>query len=321
MVSTIDENLVIKRKQKASQIINRAVLAESEDSFKSLLHYHLLQVDDLLEYYHGDNRSPIARTIETLSHCLKSRKKIILVGCGKSLKIAMKINATLHSMGLASIYLHPTEAMHGDIGVVNEGDCLMACSSSGETEEIINLLNYLTTRGGWRQRNGKDITLISVCGNANSTIAQMCDELVLVPQKYSESEIQNGLKAPTLSTTSMLIVLDCLCVALSQVYYDGDLSKRNAVFNVMHPGGCIGKNTSRLENGKHSAVSPFVGKIRREMTELEVLQTLVVYDWIEWEGQKKLPSKILQIRYKLWKQQNLTAPLGNSFTNYLAEQL
>lgn len=320
MVSTIDEHLVIKRKQKPSQIVNRAVLAESEESFKSLLHHHLLQVDDLLEYYYGDHEYTIGRTIETLSHCLKSQKKIILVGCGKSLKIAIKIVATLHSMGLASIYLHPTEAMHGDIGVVNKGDCLIACSNSGETEEIINLLKYLNNCGDWRQGNGKDITLISVCANANSTIAQMCDELVLVPQKYDECEIQNGLKAPTLSTTSMLIILDCLCLALSQVYYDGDLSKRNEAFNVMHPGGCIGKKTSSVvENGNRAPVTTFVGTIRREMTELEVLQTLVVYDWIEWEGEKKLPSKILQLRYKLWKQQNPTA-VGKSFTRYLAEQ-
>ncbi|CCE92159.1 SIS domain-containing protein TDEL_0D05750 [Torulaspora delbrueckii] len=292
-----------------SQDCNGSVLELSAKSFGTLLQNQSLQVDHLLEHYFcDDNLTSVRRIIKVLCDCLGRGQKIILVGIGKSLKIAEKCAATLQSMGLASITMHPTDALHGDIGSIQSGDCVLACSSSGETEEIINLLRYLDNNDVWSV-----VHKIAVCRDSQSTLAQMSDECLLVPQKHKECEIQNGLPAPTVSSTSMLVVLDCLSLALSQAFRNGDLVARNKLFSTMHPGGSIGKKNQ--PNGVHSATVE-TGKIHIGMNELEILRAVTLNDWVEWESTITLPSKVIKSLYKNWASDQHT-----SFDRYLARKL
>ncbi|QLL32995.1 hypothetical protein HG536_0D05170 [Torulaspora globosa] len=297
-----------------------AVINSSIASFKTLLTHHSIQVDRLVDYYYTDANAAVSvgRIIQMLCNCLKARNKIIFVGCGKSLKIANKVVSTLQSMGMSSISMHPTDALHGDIGTVGEGDCIMACSTSGETEEIIQLLKYLDEKEIWHGENGRRIQKVAVTAEAHSTIGSMSDECLLVPKKVKECEVQNGLKAPTVSSTSMLIVLDCLSLALSQAHSNGDLATRNKVFEVMHPGGKIGETTRSNGSNTPPPTRTIVdaAKIRCGMSELDILQAVILYDWIDWDGKKQVPSVVVQSHYRAWKKSN-----SGAFDQYLNDIL
>lgn len=293
-----------------------AVINSSISSFKTLLTHHSIQVDRLVDYYYTDeSAASLGRIIQMLRNCLQARNKLIFVGCGKSLKIAQKVVSTLQSMGMSSISMHPTDALHGDIGTVGEGDCIMACSTSGETDEIIQLLKYLDEKEIWRGENGRRIQKVAVTADPHSTIGSMSDECLLVPKKVKECEVQSGLKAPTISSTSMLIVLDCLSLALSQAYSNGDLATRNKVFEVMHPGGKIGETTR--SNGSNTPpptpVTVDAAKIRCGMSELDILQAATLYDWIDWDGKTQVPSVVVRSHYRAWKKTNS----GKTFDKYL----
>lgn len=280
------------------------VLESSANSFGTLLQNQSLQVEYLVEhYYNDDHLGSIRRIIRLLCECLEQNHKIVLVGIGKSLKIADKCVATLQSMGLASMTLHPTDALHGDIGSIQNGDCILACSSSGESEEIINLLRYLDAHDVWTS-----INKIAVCRDPKSTLAQLADECLLVPQKHKECEIQNGLPAPTVSSTSMLVVLDCLSLALSQAFRNGDLDARNRLFNAMHPGGSIGKK--KAPNGtEYRTIQP--GKIRSGMNELQILQQAFLHDWVQWQDSPAVPSTLIKSLYKKWTKDQPQSTLDN----------
>ncbi|MBL7158401.1 MAG: KpsF/GutQ family sugar-phosphate isomerase [Candidatus Omnitrophica bacterium] len=154
----------------------------------------------------------------------KSKGRVIVTGMGKPGFIAQKISATLSSTGTPSLYLHPAEALHGDLGRVTRDDCLIAFSNSGETEEILKLLPILKKIGS---------RLIAVTGNKKSTLAKNSDFVIDASVKKEACSL--GL-APTTSTTAMLAVGDALCVSL--------LDKkgfREKDFAFYHPGGALGK--------------------------------------------------------------------------------
>jgi len=154
----------------------------------------------------------------------KSKGRVIVTGMGKPGFIAQKISATLSSTGTPSLYLHPAEALHGDLGRVMRDDCLIAFSNSGETEEILKLLPILKKIGS---------RLIAVTGNKKSTLAKNSDFVIDASVKKEACSL--GL-APTTSTTAMLAVGDALCVSL--------LDKkgfREKDFAFYHPGGALGK--------------------------------------------------------------------------------
>jgi arabinose-5-phosphate isomerase len=146
---------------------------------------------------------------------------------GKSGLIARKIVATLNSTGTAAIYLHPTDALHGDLGMVRKEDVVVLISKSGNTEEVANLVPMLKRIG---------VKMIAMCGNENSRLAQECDIFLNVSVK--EEACPHDL-APTASTTATLAMGDALSVAL--------LQKRNFTiedFAFLHPGGSLGKRLS-----------------------------------------------------------------------------
>jgi len=154
----------------------------------------------------------------------KINGRVIVTGMGKPGFIARKISATLSSTGTPSLYLHPAEALHGDLGRVTKEDCLLAFSNSGETEEIVKLLPIVKKIGA---------RVIACVGNLKSTLAKNADYILDVAVEREACSL--GL-APTTSTTAMLAMGDALSVSLLD--RKGFKEKDFALF---HPGGMLGK--------------------------------------------------------------------------------
>jgi arabinose-5-phosphate isomerase len=165
---------------------------------------------------------------------LACQGRVVVAGMGKSGLIGQKISATLSSTGTPSFFLHPAEALHGDLGRLVRGDVLLALSYSGETEELLRLLDTVKRLS---------IPLISLTGNAASTLGQMSDVLIDVGIRQEACPL--GL-APTASTTAMLAMGDALAMAL--------LEKRGFKeedYAALHPGGGLGVRLRRVESLMH----------------------------------------------------------------------
>lgn len=160
--------------------------------------------------------------------------RVIVTGMGKSGIIAHKLSATLSSTGTPAVFLHAAEAVHGDLGVVQAEDTVVALSYSGETEELIRLLESIRRIGA---------RLIAITGHATSTLGQAAD--VALNCAVAEEACPNNL-APTASTTAMLALGDALAMALSQ-----RKGFRAEHFADLHPGGRLGKKLMRVEALMH----------------------------------------------------------------------
>src|SRR6204780_2490753 len=183
----------------------------------------------------GPMAAPFRRAVELILRCGKENGRVVVTGMGKSGIIAQKITATLSSTGSPALFLHPAEAVHGDLGVLMPGDVVIALSASGETEEILRLLATLKRKGD---------ALISFCCNLQSTLAQASD----VALDCGVEREACGLNlAPTASTTAMLALGDALAVAVS-------LRKgfRAEDFAELHPGGKLGKRLAKVRDLMHS---------------------------------------------------------------------
>jgi arabinose-5-phosphate isomerase len=191
----------------------------------------------------GSMAEPFARAVELILRCGEERGRVVVTGMGKSGIIAQKFAATLSSTGSPALFLHPAEAVHGDLGVLMPGDVVVALSSSGETEEILRLLATLKRKGD---------ALVSFCCNLNSTLAAASD----VALDCGVEREACGLNlAPTASTTTMLALGDALAVAVS-------LRKgfRAEDFAELHPGGKLGKRLAKVRDLMHSGGEvPVVG--------------------------------------------------------------
>jgi arabinose-5-phosphate isomerase len=182
------------------------------------------------------------RALELLHGC---RGRAVVTGMGKSGIVARKIAATLSSTGTPALFLHPAEAVHGDLGMLVAGDVVLALSASGETEEILILLATIKRLG---------ISLISLTGDAlysaaasaapKSTLAQAAD--VALDCSVAQEACSLGL-APTASTTTMLALGDALAVALSE-----KRGFKEEDFADLHPGGKLGKKLARVSSLMHS---------------------------------------------------------------------
>ncbi|MBW5802723.1 KpsF/GutQ family sugar-phosphate isomerase [Coxiella endosymbiont of Ornithodoros amblus] len=157
----------------------------------------------------------------TLFNC---KGRVVVLGVGKSGHIAKKIAATLASTGTPSFYVHPSEASHGDMGMVTPQDVALAISYSGETQEIINLLPTLKRLG---------VALIALSGKMQSTLARIADTVIDVSVEQEACPL--GL-APTSSTTAMLVMGDALAIALLEArgFTADDFAR-------VHPGGSLGR--------------------------------------------------------------------------------
>jgi arabinose-5-phosphate isomerase len=166
--------------------------------------------------------------VEALSSC---RGRVVVTGMGKSGIIAQKVAATLSSTGTPALFLHPAEAIHGDLGMVVKGDVVLALSSSGETEEILRLLEFLKRL---------EIPLIAMTGGASSTLARSAAHAISV--EISREACPLNL-APTASTTALLAMGDALAMALLE-----KKGFREEDFAALHPGGKLGKKFLRVRD-------------------------------------------------------------------------
>jgi arabinose-5-phosphate isomerase len=183
----------------------------------------------------GGMAGPFAQAVELVVRCGEERGRVVVTGMGKSGIIAQKIAATLSSTGSPALFLHPAEAVHGDLGVLMPDDVVVALSASGETEEILRLLATLKRKGD---------ALISFCCNLESTLARASDVVLDVGV---EREACGMNLAPTASTTAMLALGDALAIAVS-------LRKgfRPEDFADLHPGGKLGKKLKLVRDLMHA---------------------------------------------------------------------
>lgn len=183
----------------------------------------------------GTMAAPFARAVELVVATAARGSRVILLGMGKSGLIARKIAATLCSTGTPAYFLHPAEALHGDLGVMSAGDVVIALSSSGETDEVLALLPAIARLG---------CTLISLCGADGSTLMQ-ASEVWLDASVTTEAGALN--LAPTASTTVMLALGDALAVEVSRCR-----GFAAADFAELHPGGRLGRRLARVSELMHT---------------------------------------------------------------------
>jgi arabinose-5-phosphate isomerase len=212
------------------------------------------------------------RALELIYRC---SGRVVVTGMGKSGIIARKIAATLNSTGTPALFMHPVEAVHGDLGMVVRGDVVLALSASGETEEILRLLATLKRL----QVPLMSMTCDGIMDGRNkfSTLAGASD--IALDCSVTEEACSLGL-APTASTTSMLALGDALAMALAE-----KRGFKEEDFASLHPGGKLGKRLARVESLMHTGdavprVTPrtTMPEVIYEMSRKKLGMTAVVED-------------------------------------------
>jgi arabinose-5-phosphate isomerase len=199
----------------------------SLDSARRVLRIEAQAIQDLLARLD----SSVSRAVDLLLTC---KGRVVVAGMGKSGLVGRKISATLSSTGTPSFFLHPAEALHGDLGMVARGDSLLAISYGGETPEILDLLEALKRL---------EIPIVSITGNLKSTLASASE--VALDASVKEEACSLNL-APTASTTVAMALGDALAVAL--------LDRRGFRpddFAALHPAGRLGKKLLRVGHLMH----------------------------------------------------------------------
>jgi len=171
------------------------------------------------------------RAVEILKNC---KGKVVVTGIGKSGIVAKKIAATLASTGTPSFFLHPAEALHGDLGMVSKEDVVVAISNSGQSSEVLAMLPYFKRLG---------IPVISITNNPNSELAKRSD---VVLKLCVEKEACPLNLAPTSSTTNTLVLGDALAVVLMKLK---GFSERD--FGLRHPAGSLGRKLKTVGDLGH----------------------------------------------------------------------
>ena len=169
--------------------------------------------------------------VKVVNLLLKNKGKIIVSGIGKSGHIASKIASTLSSVGSPSFYIHPSEANHGDLGMLEKKDVVILISNSGETSELINLILYCKKLG---------VPIISITSELNSTLSRESNLNLLIPKNIEACPLE---LAPTSSTTCTLALGDALAVTLlkKKKFTESD-------FRELHPGGKLGQMLSEVKD-------------------------------------------------------------------------
>jgi arabinose-5-phosphate isomerase len=203
----------------------------SLDTARRVLQIEAQAIHDVLARLDGN----FVRAVDVLFAC---KGRVVVSGMGKSGLIGRKISATFSSTGTLSFFLHPAEALHGDMGMLARGDAMLAVSYGGETEEIISLLEALKRL---------EMPLVTLTGNVKSTLAEASD--VVLDVSVREEACSLNL-APTASTTVAMAVGDALAVSL--------LDRRGFRpddFAALHPAGRLGKKLLRVEHLMHSGAT------------------------------------------------------------------
>jgi arabinose-5-phosphate isomerase len=172
-----------------------------------------------------------------------ARGRVVVTGMGKSGHVARKIAATFASTGTPSLYVHPAEASHGDLGMITRDDVVLGLSNSGETPELADIVAYSRRFA---------IPLLAIVGRSPSSLAETADLVLVLPKRPEACPM--GL-APTTSTTAMLALGDALAVALLERRGFGSQD-----FGLLHPGGKLGKRLVRVDQLMHAGAElPMVG--------------------------------------------------------------
>jgi len=166
--------------------------------------------------------------VEAMHVC---RGRVVVTGMGKSGIIAQKIAATLSSTGTPAFFLHPAEAIHGDLGMVVRGDLVLALSYSGETDELVRLIEFVKRL---------QIPLVAMTGQPDSTLARAAEHAISIAISREACPLN---LAPTASTTAMLAMGDALAMALSE-----KRGFREEDFAALHPGGKLGKKLLKVRD-------------------------------------------------------------------------
>jgi arabinose-5-phosphate isomerase len=186
-----------------------------------VLEIEIIELNRLRERLSDD----FARAVETIKETVDNRGKIVVVGVGKSGQIGAKIASTLTSTGSPAVVLDSLNALHGDLGMVSDGDVVLALSASGETEELLRILPAIARF---------KVRIIAICGNAESTLAQNAH---IVLNVHIEKEACPLNLAPTSSTTVMLALGDALAMVLLEAR---GFNKED--FARFHPAGMVGRS-------------------------------------------------------------------------------
>jgi arabinose-5-phosphate isomerase len=239
----------------------------SIETAKRVLRIEAEAIQGLLDRLNTD----FDRATEILLQC---KGRVVVTGLGKSGLIGRKVSATLASTGTPSLFLHPAEAMHGDLGMLVREDVLPAISYGGETEEIVQLLDTVKRLG---------IRLVTLTGNPRSTLAKASDVVLDISVKEEACSLN---LAPTASTTAALAMGDALAIAL--------LERRGFSpddFAALHPAGRLGKKLQRVANLMHTGddiprvqVSTKMPDVIYEMSKKGLGMTTVVGDGGRLEG-------------------------------------
>ncbi len=205
-----------------------------ENSFKQVVKILSVEADAIERAAKRLDKNAVEKSLDLLSRC---ESKIVVIGVGKSGVIAQKIAQTLTSTGTVAVFVHPSDALHGSLGVITKGDVVIALSNSGETDEILLLLPTLKNRG---------IKIISIVGKIDSSLAR---QSFLVLDASVDKEACPLNLAPTTSTTVALSIGDALAMTLMQ---SKGLTAEDFAEN--HPAGRLGKRlTIKVKNLMHES--------------------------------------------------------------------
>src|SRR5215207_524115 len=215
--------------------------ATSLELARKVLRIEAAAILGLVERLNGD----FERALQLLYDC---RGRVIVTGMGKSGIICRKIAATFSSTGTSSFFLHPAEAIHGDLGALRDDDVVLALSHSGETEELIRLFESIRRLGA---------KLVAITGDPQSTLARASD--VTLDCSIAEEACPMNL-VPTASTTAALALGDALAMTL--LVRKGF---REEDFASLHPGGKLGRRLMRVEHVMHSGEAAPIVRVETPM--------------------------------------------------------
>ena len=224
-------NSPVEPKNSDNEIASANAVSEILKSATDTLALEAKGLEMLGECLKGEMAKPFAATVALIK---AAKGRVIITGIGKSGHIGQKLAATLASTGTPSFSVHPSEASHGDLGMITVDDVIIACSWSGETVELTNIINYSARF---------KVPLIAITSNDESALGKAATHVLKLPR--AKEACPHGL-APTTSTTMQLAISDCLSIALlnSRGFTEQD-------FKIFHPGGQLGANLRFVSDIMH----------------------------------------------------------------------
>ena len=237
-----------KAKRKAGKSENSAL----EPALRTLA----IEIDGL-QLLRKEFNNGLAKRVDEAVQLLRSADgRVIVSGIGKSGHIGQKLAATLASTGTPSFFVHPSEASHGDLGMITDADVVLAISWSGETVELANILNYSRRFA---------VPLISITSRETSTLGKASDVCLQLPR--AQEACPHGL-APTTSTTMTLALGDCLAISLLEAKGFSAMD-----FKAIHPGGSLGSQLKFVEDVMHAGDELPLVTTEADMSEALVVMT------------------------------------------------